>query len=121
MQMATWAMMLRAIPSQQQSQNYWSLSPKMIANQKFTQGHYPNETWWRLVCEAIDEVYYREITKIEPSAVGKPATTPPQQRLWQSIFATTVEDIYGDEVRQKGYRALSKETIENKITQSCHK
>lgn len=105
----------------QQSQNYWSLSPKMIANKKFTQGNYPSETWWRFVCQAIDEVYYREIAKIEPSVVGKPATTPLQQRLWQSIFATTVEDIYSDEVRQKGTRALSKNIIENKITQSCHK
>jgi hypothetical protein len=100
---------------------YLSLSPKMIANQKFTQGNPSNKTWWQLVCEAVDEVYYREIAKIEPSAVGKPATTPLQQRLWQSIFETTVEDIYGDEVRQKGSRALSKKIIENKITQSCHK
>lgn len=110
------------LPNQQQPQNesdYLSLSPKMIANQKFTQGNYANETWWRLICEAIDEVYYREIAKTQPNAVGKPATTASQQRLWLSIFETTVEDIHGDEVRQKGTRALSKETIQNKITQSC--
>jgi len=93
------------------------LSPKIIANQQFKKNSASN--WWRLVCDAIDEVYYHEIAKLEPSAVGKPATTAIQQKLWQSIFDTTVEDIYSDEVRQKASGALSKKTINKKIIQSC--
>ncbi|EDN71255.1 hypothetical protein BGP_5427 [Beggiatoa sp. PS] len=77
--------------------------------------------WWKLVCRAIDDVYYQQIAKIEPRAVGKPAKTSRQKQMWQKVFNATVNDIRRDEVRNKKHNAWSRQKIKAKITATCRK
>jgi hypothetical protein len=100
-------------------ENNASLSAKGIADYRFIEGQFELREWWRLVCESIDVVYDREIAKTEPYSVGEPATTPDQIKTWLTIFGATVDDIYGDEQRQKGNAAMLRSQIEDKIKNAC--
>lgn len=97
------------------------LSAKGIADVWFTINNYRPQYWWVLVCKAIDVVYFWEILQTQPDAVGKPAITPSQQKIWLQILDTTVNDIYEDEKRLKQQNAWSRKKIRDKIKQSCPK
>jgi len=99
-----------------------ALSAKNLAEKMFAEGKHPN--WWRLVCQAIDVVYDREIGKVEPKAVGQSAKTPRQINTWKAIFRATVDDIEQDEVkkqRQGESQILNRNTIRTNIKKACPK
>jgi len=91
-------------------------SAKTIADNWFINGNYTYSQWWKLVCQAIDVVYDKEI-----GTIGQPAIAPYQRRLWDKILNTTVNDIHIDELRLKGSDGWSKTRITNKIIQGCPK
>lgn len=99
-----------------------NLSAKKIAEKMLAEGKHSN--WWRLVCQAIDVVYDREIGKIEPNAVGQSAKTPRQINTWKAIFLATVDDIEQDELKKKRQgesQALTRDTIRSHIKKACPK
>jgi hypothetical protein len=99
-----------------------NLSAKDIAEKMLVKAN--NSNWWRLVCEAIDVVYDREIGKVEPQAVGQSAKTPLQINTWKTIFQATVDDLEQDEIKKKGQGdnpILNRNTIKNKIKKACPK
>lgn len=91
------------------------LSAKRTADQWFRAGNYKNSEWWRLVCQAIDVGYDKEIGKTQPNAVGKSAKTRHQINTWKKVFRATVNDIRNDN------SALSTATIKRKIKRACPK
>jgi len=98
-----------------------NISAKGIADYRFIKGHYQSpKIWWKLVCQAIDVVYDKEMSKLFPDAVDQPAITPYQRKIWLNILDATVDDIYTDEVRLKGRKkAMPKHKIESQIKNAC--
>jgi len=79
------------------------LSAKGIADASFVFGIYQQKDWWTLLCDAIDEVYDREIGMVD--------------RL--TILEATVNEIYQDEMRLKGKKGWSKSKIRRRIKKVC--
>lgn len=91
-------------------------SAKTIADHHFIYGNYQDYSqWWKLVCEAVDDVYYKKNGRREP------AITQSQQRLWRRILSTTVDDIYADIIRFGQQRKWSRNRLKSKITNACPK
>ena len=90
-------------------------SAKTIADNHFIYGknyHKPSQ-WWRLVCEAVDEVYYKKLGE------RKQAITKFQQKLWRRILSATVSDIYADIQRLGQQNKWSKKKLRSKIKKAC--
>ncbi len=90
---------------------YFPDSAKIIADSWY-KGSGP-QVWWRLVCEAIDFVYDRKMEQVEPTAVGKSATTQRQINVWKKVLGATVNDIHNDNSR------LSRPKIKRNILAAC--
>jgi hypothetical protein len=98
------------------------LSAIGIADILFVAGNYPQQYWWTLVCQGIDVVYDRKMGQEHHYAVGQPAKTAGQQKIWLEILEATVDNIYTDEVRLEGKnKALSPSQIKNNIIAACPK
>jgi hypothetical protein len=96
--------------------DYFFDSAKTIADNRFIYGNYQeNSLWWKLVCEAVDEVYYKKLGKQEP------AITQPQKKIWRGILSATVDDIYADITRLGQLKKWSKSKIRYQIKASCPK
>jgi hypothetical protein len=91
------------------------VSAKAIADNWFIYDDYytlPSQ-WWKLVCQAVDEVYYKKHGKKEPAKRLK------ERALWASVLNATADDIYQDTKRFK--QGWSEEQIKSKIKGSCPK
>jgi serine/threonine protein kinase len=84
-----------------------------LADKWFTEGNYSSANeWWELLCEAIDEIYYRKTNT-------RTATTQRQKQIWLSVRDATVTEFYEDR-QQEGDNSWSKSRIRNKISKSCN-
>jgi len=93
------------------------VSAKAIADNWFIYGNdyiLPSQ-WWRLVCQAVDEVYYKK------SGQKGAAFTPEAKAIWRSVLTATVDDIYADIKRFKQEKAWPQDRIKSKIKSSCPK
>ena len=97
------------------------LSAKKIADDRFLAGNFKPYKWWGFVCESIDVVYDKEIGKIDPDSIGKPAKTNRQINTWLKILDATVYDIYADEVKFRQANAKPKRKIRRQIINACSK
>ena len=89
-------------------------SAKTIADNEFIYGGYTDfARWWRLVCEAVDELYYKKIGEI------KPAETKYEKNVWNRILDATVSDIYSDMKRLRKEKEWSIKKIKSKIINAC--
>ncbi|MEK7991505.1 MAG: protein kinase [Thiotrichaceae bacterium] len=84
-----------------------------LADKWFAEGNYSKANeWWGLLCEAIDEIYYRKTNT-------QTATNQRQKRIWLEIRDKTVNEFYQDR-QQKGDNKWSKDRVRNKINNSCN-
>ncbi len=92
-----------------QQQNVSAIS---LADKWFAEGNYSGANeWWELLCEAIDEIYYRKTNT-------RTATTQREKAIWLGIRDTTAGEFYKDRQR-KGDNSWSKNRVINKINESC--
>lgn len=83
-----------------------------LADKWFAEGNYSDANqWWELLCEAIDEIYYRKTNT-------RTATTQGQKQTWIKIRDATINEFHKDR-QQKGDNSWSKDRIRNRINESC--
>ncbi|MEK8016019.1 MAG: lytic transglycosylase domain-containing protein [Candidatus Parabeggiatoa sp.] len=93
------------------------VSAKAIADNWFIYGDdyiLPSQ-WWRLVCRAVDEVYYKK------SGKKGAAITPEDKAVWHRVLTATVDDIYADTKRVGQEKSWPSNRIKSKIKSSCSK